>query len=108
MTKRSLLLAPACALLACAVLAGAASDVIVRERQDDERNTIYELINTGERQVAVKVRLTKTCSGQTNDSREPKTMNYFLGPKETLRLGRAWSGTSCVHDYRIVEAEYRD
>lgn len=94
-------------LLLTAAHAGAMSDVIVRERRDEDRNKIFELINTGQRNVWAKVRLVKRCTGQTNDSRKPKVTEHFVSSQSKVRLGRAWADTTCSYDYRIVEADYR-
>ena len=94
-------------LLPTLLLADARSDVIIRERRDDDRNKIFELINTGDRTVWVKVQLDKRCQGQTNNSRKPQIREHWVSAKSRVQLARAWAQTSCRHDFRILTAEYR-
>ena len=96
----------ACLMLANVALADARGDVIIRDKLDDERNTIFELINTGDKRVVVKVKMTKTCEGQSNND-EPQIREHWVGAGSRVRLGRTRAGTSCPREYRIVSAEYR-
>ena len=103
--RRLFWLAP-CLLLAVPVLADARGDVIIRDKLDDKRNTIFELINTGEQRVVAQVKMTKNCQGQSNND-EPEIIEHWVTAKSRVRLGRTRSGTACPRDYRIISATYR-
>jgi len=103
---RTLLSIAACLLLAAPVLADARGDVIIRDKLDDDRNTIFELINTGNQLVVVQVKMTKNCEGQSNND-NPELTEHWVPSKSRVRLGRTRSGTACPREYRIVSAEYR-
>jgi hypothetical protein len=92
-------------LLATAVWAAARDDVMIRARLDDERNKVFELVNTGDRLVAVKVELTKRCQGQTNN-RKPEVREHWVNANSRVRLGRQRAETTCPREYRILAADY--
>jgi len=93
-------------LLATAAWAAARDDVMIRDRLDDKRNKIFELHNTGDRLVVVKVQLTRRCQGQTNN-RKPEVREHWINAKSRVRLGRQRAETSCPREYRILAAAYR-
>ena len=93
-------------LLTTAAWAAARDDVMIRDKLDNERSKIFELINSGDRLVVVKVQLTKRCQGQTNN-RKPEVREHWISAKSRVRLGRQRAETSCPREYRILSAEYR-
>jgi hypothetical protein len=96
------------AILAAAVppaLADARTDLRIEDEKDENGNVLYELVNTGDRNIKATVRHTKTCSSTTN-RREPTEREYWLGPKGTKSLRKVMANSDCRHEFRIVRAEY--
>lgn len=93
------------ALAASAILAGARDDVRVRTDKDDNRNVVYKLTNSGDRNVRVKLQHKKTCSS-TSTNREPTEREYWLTPRYSTHLRKVIANSDCRHTYRILVAEY--
>jgi len=86
-------------------LADPFGDLSVRTETDDKRNTIYYLVNTGEKTVKGKLRMEKFCTSVAN-AQKPVDREYWIRPGEKLRLGMSWSRSTCRRTYRVVEARY--
>jgi hypothetical protein len=87
------------------LLADARSDVTVRTETDDKRNTIYYLVNAGQKTVRAKVELEKRCTSIANNQK-PEVREYTLSAGEKRQIGKAWERTTCRRTYRILEATY--
>lgn len=82
------------------------SDVRVRSEQDEKRNTIYKLVNTGSKGVKATVQYQKSgCSGQSNN-RKPTERNYWVDPGASVQLRKVMASSSCRHEFRVVRASY--
>ena len=84
--------------------AGATVDLRIDRRQDEKRNTIYLLINTGTRLIEAKVEMLKDCTG---NRRKPVISTFWVEPGKSKQIAKVWAETSCRHSYRVQEAEYR-
>ena len=104
---QGIVVAAAVVLLAATsyLLADARTDVSVRTETDDKRNTIYYLVNAGQKTVRAKVELEKLCTGIANNQK-PEIRDYTLNPGEKRQIGKAWARTTCRRNYRILEATY--
>ena len=89
-----------------AILADALQDVRIDTEEDEKRNTIFKLVNSGERMVLVTIEYEKVCSGVAN-TQKPKTRQLGVRPKSSVQLAKAWSQTTCRREYRIVKADYQ-
>jgi hypothetical protein len=99
----------ACVLvvLVCAATiawAGAINDLRIDTREDEKRNKIYLLTNTGSRLIEAKVEMKKECTG---NERKPLVRTFWVEPGKSKQIAKAWSQTACRHSYRVLEAEYR-
>ncbi len=97
----------ALAVLVCAAStawAGATADLRIETRQDEKRNTIYLLTNTGTRLIEAKVEMLKDCTG---NRRKPVVRTFWVEPGKSTQIAKVWAETSCRHSYRVQKAEYK-
>jgi hypothetical protein len=89
------------------VLADARQDLSIRKETNEERYTIYKLVNTGEKTIRAKIEATKRCSGVSNNQK-PTVREYWVRSGSSVELSRAWPQSTCKRSYRIVAADYPD
>jgi len=87
------------------VLADARQDLSIRKETNEERYTVYKLVNTGEKTIRTKIETKKRCSGVSNNEK-PIVREYWVRRGSSVELGRAWPQSTCKRSYRIVEADY--
>ena len=86
------------------LIAGAKSDLRIETERDEDRNTIYYLKNSGDRLIEARVSMLKDCTGNRH---KPIERTFRVPAKGRVKLARAWVETSCRHEYRVREAQYR-
>lgn len=85
--------------------AAALQDVRVDKDEDDKRNTVYRLVNSGSRPVLVKVEHRKDCPGLSNN-KPPSSRNYRVEPGRSIQLRKVWAESSCEHEFVLLKAAY--
>lgn len=107
MSRAAIRYACAVGILACVgaiAWAGATVDLRIDTREDEKSNTVYLLTNTGSRLIEAKVEMKKRCTG---NERKPVVRTFRVGPGKSVQIAKAWSETSCRHEYRVLEATYK-
>jgi len=89
---------------ASTVWAGATADLRIETRQDEKRNTIYLLTNTGTRRIEAQVEMRKDCTGSR---KKPVVRTFWVEAGKSTEIAKAWAETSCRHSYRVQKAEYK-
>jgi len=79
--------------------------VRVDTRKDAKGNTVYQLINAGDRSIVARVEHRKRCDSMSGE-RAPDKRDYLVRPGQPIQLRKVWSESSCEHRYTVLSAAY--